>query len=206
MTGLVVGFDLDLTLFDTTPAVAAVLGLAADRVGHPVDVPAVLAALGPPLDELMSGHLAAKDVPGFVAGYRALYPVHGPRAAVLLPGAAEAVAAVRGLGGSPVVLTGQPVDTARAHLVHSGLDVDEVVGSVWGSGKAWVLKALGAFAYVGDHPADVAAAHEAGAHAVAVSTGRHGPVELAGAHIVLPTLEDFPRWLASTSHRGTGPR
>jgi phosphoglycolate phosphatase len=100
-----------------------------------------------------------------------------------------------------MVVTGQSERTARAHLAHARLGVDTVVGSVWGPAKAEVLREHGAFVYVGDHPADMNAAHAAGVLAVGVTTGRHSAADLATGDAVLPSLTAFPRWLDSVRPR-----
>ena len=117
----------------------------------------------------------------------------------LLPGATEAFAAVRGRGGQIVVITGKYEPNAHLHLNHLGLVADAVVGWVWAQEKATAMVTHGAGIYVGDHPADMAAARSAGAiMAVGVLTGNHTEAELseAGAHVVLADLTGFPVWLA----------
>ncbi len=53
-----------------------------------------------------------------------------------LAGAHEALAAVRRHGGSTVVVTGKYTPNARLHVDALGFDVDDLVGEVWGVGKA----------------------------------------------------------------------
>jgi len=67
---------------------------------------------------------------------------------------------------------------------------------VHGPEKAAVLRSLHAAAYVGDSPPDMAAAVEAGARAVGVTTGSFFRDELAsaGADVVLDSLAAFPDW------------
>lgn len=201
----VVGFDLDLTLFDTGPAIAAMLRATSLALGADVDVGRVTASLGPPLEDLLAEQLPRAAAERFAARYRAEYAAHGPRHARLLPGAREALAAVRRGGGRVIVVTGQSERTARAHLAHERLEVAAVVGGVWGPGKAEALRAHGAGTYVGDHPADVAAARAAGARAVAVTTGRHPADELAGADPVLDSLLPFPAWWAAQTAKPPTP-
>ncbi|AUG77893.1 Hydrolase [Kitasatospora sp. MMS16-BH015] len=182
---------------DSTPAVAAVLRSTALALGLDVDVASVVAGLGPALEDLLGAQLPPAAAGRLARAYRDRYALEGPRHAGTLPGAHEAIGAVRRHRGGVVVVTGQSERTARAHLAHAGLEVDAVVGSVWGPAKADVLRAHGAFAYVGDHPADIAAARSAGAAAVGVTTGRHDAAALAEADTVLPSLAGFPRWLSA---------
>jgi phosphoglycolate phosphatase len=69
-----------------------------------------------------------------------------------------------------------------------------VFGGVHGPEKAVVLTALAADAYVGDTPADMAAAAAAAAWPVGVATGSFSGADLraAGAAVVLASLAQFP--------------
>ena len=115
----------------------------------------------------------------------------------MLPGAHEAIAAVRRHRGRVVVVTGKFPDNARRHVDHLGLDVDHLEGWVWGVGKADALLREGASIYVGDHVHDVEGALAAGALSVSVLTGGCTREELleAGTDVVLDSLEEFPAWL-----------
>jgi phosphoglycolate phosphatase len=102
-------------------------------------------------------------------------------------------------GGRAVVVTAKLAANAVAHLDALGIEVGAVVGDVWSSGKASVLRELGAEVYVGDHIGDITAARAADAMAVGVATGPISADDLmaAGADVVLPDLTRFPAWLAS---------
>jgi len=191
-----VGFDLDGTLIDTVPAISAVLHAAADALAVPVDVPAAMAALGPPMEVLLERQLDPQQARVVAAAYRKLYLIDGPRHAITMDGAREAVDAVRRQGGRAVVVTGQNELSARAHLVSARIQVDNVIGGLWGRAKRAALVENGVDIYVGDHPDDIAAAHGARAVAVAVTTGRHDAVELGASDVVLPSLRAFGGWLA----------
>jgi pyridinium-3,5-biscarboxylic acid mononucleotide sulfurtransferase len=194
---LVVGFDLDMTLIDSRPGIAAVWDMVSARTGVVVDSAAVVGRLGPPLAVEAARWYPAEQVPAVVDLYRSLYADIAVGAATLLPGAAEAVKAVRRHHGRVLVVTAKNEPHARLHVEHLGLDVDEVVGDVWAEQKGEVLRAHGATIYVGDHLGDVLGAHAAGALALGVPTGPVAADELraAGAHVVLPDLTDFPYWL-----------
>jgi phosphoglycolate phosphatase-like HAD superfamily hydrolase len=72
-----------------------------------------------------------------------------------------------------------------------------VVGWRHGPQKGETLLEHRAAAYVGDTPPDIAAAHQAGAVALAVPSGPFTAAELeaAGADVVLASLAEFPAWL-----------
>jgi pyridinium-3,5-biscarboxylic acid mononucleotide sulfurtransferase len=194
---LVVGFDLDMTLIDTRPGIAAVWDALAAETGVPIDSAAAVSRLGPPLDDELAVWFAQSDRAAAGDRFRALYPALAIAPVQVLPGARAAMAAVRRHGGTVVVVTGKYEPNARLHLEHLGLDVDHLVGWLWGPGKAEALLQLGATVYVGDHVGDVEGARAANALSVGVPTGPVGAEELlaAGADVVLEDLTAFPRWL-----------
>jgi pyridinium-3,5-biscarboxylic acid mononucleotide sulfurtransferase len=195
---LVVGFDLDMTLIDTTPGFGAVLTALGDELGVEFAVEEMTSRLGPPLDLMLQPWLPADQISGAVDRFRALYPDHAIASVPLLDGAAEAVAAVRRQRGRVVVVTGKFAPNARLHVDHLGLDLDHLEGEVWGVGKADVLRREGVSIYVGDHVHDVEGALAAGATSVSVLTGGCTREELvdAGTHAVLDDLAAFPGWLS----------
>jgi phosphoglycolate phosphatase-like HAD superfamily hydrolase len=194
MTPAPVGFDLDMTLIDSRAAIlGSFAGVAADT-GVAIDPAGVLSRLGIKLQDELAYWFPPGEVEEAVRIYRAHYlKLLGPMTLVL-PGAAEALAAVRAAGARAVVITAKHEVPARLSLESVGLSPDELVADAHGPEKGAILTAIGAAVYVGDTPADMAAAVMAGAHAVGVATGSFGAAELraAGAAEVLPSLSDFP--------------
>jgi uncharacterized protein len=195
----VVGFDLDMTLIDTRPGFAACLRALADEVGVRLDVDDLVTRLGPPLDLMLAPALpdhSPAELTALVDRFRVLYPDLAVPPTPAMPGAHEALAAVRAQRGRTLVVTGKFTPNARLHTDGLGFDVDVLVGEVWGHGKGPVLVEHGATVYVGDHVHDVEGALEAGIHSVSVLTGGCTEAELvaAGTHTVLPDLTAFPAW------------
>ena len=197
---LVVGFDLDLTLVDSRPSVIAVAAMLADEYAVPIDGRAWASRLGPPLEEEVARWVAPELVTEVCDRYRVLMAQHGVALSVALPGAAEAVAAVR-RAGRAVVVTAKQEALARQTLAHLGIEVDAVHGWLWAEGKGARLRDEGATVYVGDHPGDVMAARAAGAVSVGVRTGGSEP---EGADVLLDDLTTFPPWLVEHELRSLG--
>jgi phosphoglycolate phosphatase len=196
---LVVGFDLDMTLVDSRPGIAATYRALTARTGVYVDADAAVTRLGPPLAHELANWFPPDRLDAAVAAYRALYPAHAIPRSRPLPGAAAALDAVRAAGGRTVVVTAKIARLARLHLDHLGLRVDTLVGDAWAEGKAYALRAHAVSVYVGDHVADMVAARSADTVGLGVATGPCGADALtgAGASQVLADLTDFPGWLRS---------
>ncbi len=116
----------------------------------------------------------------------------------LLPGAQQALAAVRGAGERVVIITAKHLVSVRPSLAAVGLEPDDLFAHVHGAEKAAVLTSIGAVAYVGDTPADMTAAHAARVVAVGVPTGSFAAIDLraSGAGVLLGSLLEFPAWYA----------
>jgi phosphoglycolate phosphatase len=193
-----VGFDLDMTLIDSRPGIKAAFDRLSADTGVFIDSALAVTRLGPPLDEELAHWFPAGEIPEVADRYRALYADYAIAPTLAMPGAREAVVAVRAVGGRVIVVTAKHQPNAMLHLTHLGIDVDEVIGQLWAEAKAEALLAHGASVYVGDHVGDVRGARTAGALSVAVPTGPVGAAELlaAGADVVLSDLTEFPSWLA----------
>jgi len=186
-----------MTLIDSRPGIQATYELLAAETGTVIDSDLVVSRLGPPLEVELANWYPPDRLRRAADRYRALYPRAAVPAVAAMPGARDALAAVRRHGGHTVVVTAKHGPNAALHVGHLGLDVDRLHGEVWREGKAAALAAEHATVYVGDHVDDVAAAQAAGAVAVAVSGGTSTAKQLraAGAAVVLGSLEQFPAWL-----------
>ncbi|MEV0689665.1 HAD family hydrolase [Streptomyces sp. NPDC050388] len=202
---LTVGFDLDMTLIDSRPGIRACYLALAERTGTRIDADLVVTRLGPPLEDELVNWFPAERVEEAADLYRAMYPTYAIAPTPALPGARDAMAAVREAGGRAIVVTAKHEPNAKLHLAHLGIEPDAVIGDLWAEQKALALREHDAGVYVGDHVGDVRGARTAGALAVAVATGPCDPAELraAGADVVLGDLTEFPRWLSD--HRSARP-
>ena len=190
-----VGFDLDMTLIDSRSAIlAAFAGLARDTATA-IDLAAVDRRLGIKLEDELTFWYPPDQRTAAAAIYRRHY-VRLAEETTALPGAHEALAAVRAAGERAVIITAKHPVSVEPSLRAAGLRADEVFTFVHGPEKATVLNRINAAAYVGDSPPDMAAAVQAGVRAVGVTTGSFSADDLAraGADVVLDSLTGFPAW------------
>jgi phosphoglycolate phosphatase-like HAD superfamily hydrolase len=192
----VVGFDLDMTLIDSRQAILASFAAVAAETGVRIDPAGVDSRLGVKLETELAHWFPADEIDAAIAVYRKHYPLLSGPLTRLLPGAPQALAAVRAAGGRAVVISAKFEPAVRTALDALGLVADEIFGGLHGPEKGEVLAALKATAYVGDTPADMGAAVQAGTFGVGVATGSFTADELAraGAGVVLGTLMEFPAW------------
>ena len=200
------GFDLDMTLVDSFGGIAATMTATLAEAGVGVSPEQIWPHIGIMLEDTLAILAPGLDAATLATRYRELYPRIGVPATTLLPGALEALEAVRAAGLRTLVISAKAESGVRQVLRRVGLDdgpyvPDVVVGGLFAAGKGVRLKREGAVVYVGDHPGDVHAARVAGAVAVAVATGPTSADRLAdaGADVVLPDLHGFPAWWASGS-------
>ncbi|MGV9244319.1 HAD family hydrolase [Streptomyces sp. NPDC003710] len=199
---LTVGFDLDMTLIDSRPGIHACYQALSARTGTYIDADLAITRLGPPLVDELVNWFPAERVEAMADLYREMYATIAIAATPALPGAREAIQAVRAAGGRAIVVTAKYEPNAKLHLEHLGMEPDAVIGDLWAERKAEALLEHGADVYVGDHVGDIRGARTAEAFSVAVATGPCPAEELraAGADVVLAGLTEFPGWLAAYAH------
>jgi len=195
---LTVGFDLDMTLIDSRPGIHACYTALSERTGTYIDADLAITRLGPPLADELINWFPADQLDAMADLYREMYPSIAIAATPAMPGAREAVEAVRATGGRAIVVTAKYEPNAKLHLEHLRIDPGAVIGNLWAEQKAEALREYGASVYVGDHVGDVRGARTAEALSVAVPTGPCDAEELraAGADVLLADLTEFPVWLA----------
>jgi phosphoglycolate phosphatase len=200
---LTVGFDLDMTLIDSRPGIHACFQALSARTGTYIDADLAITRLGPPLEDELVHWFPADRIAATADLYREMYPAIAVAATPAMPGAREAIEAVRAAGGRAIVVTAKFEPNAKLHLEHLGIEPDAVIGDLWAEQKAEALVEHGAAVYVGDHIGDVRGARSAGALSVAVATGPCTADELrvAGADVVLAGLTEFPAWLTAYGSR-----
>ncbi len=194
---LVVGFDLDMTLVDSAQGISEALVAVCKRHDVEIRLDDALATIGLPLDQVFPLWLPELPYEQLLDEYREHYGKHGIPKTTALPGAAEALAAVKQLHGRTLVVSAKKADFVQRVLDVVGFEVDAIYGYLFAENKGEVLLKEGAQVYVGDHPGDIAAARAANAISVVVPTGPTTEEVLreSGPDYVLGDLTEFPAWL-----------
>jgi len=207
-------FDFDGTLADSYAAIAA----SVNHVRHYHDLPPLSVAevkrhVGRGPDYLLQHTVGSADVAADVVRYRAHHPSVMFAHTQLLPGAAEALAAVRHTGRRAAVCSNKPRLFTCRLLEH--LQIAAYIDVVIGPEDAALPKPapemlllamtrLGAPAdqtlYIGDMTVDIQTARGAGVQVWVVPTGSDTLEVLQQAHPdrVLSDLRELVAWLASS--------
>ncbi len=194
---LVVGFDLDMTLVDSSEGIVDALIHVCKIHGVQTSREDALATIGLPLDQVFPMWLPDYAYEQLLDEYRDHYGEYGIPKTKVMPGAKDAINAIHELNGRVVVVSAKKEDFARRVLEVAGLNVEAVHGYLFAEHKGDALRHENAHIYVGDHPGDVKAARAAGAVSVVVPTGpiNEGILRESKPDVVLQTLEEFPAWL-----------
>jgi phosphoglycolate phosphatase-like HAD superfamily hydrolase len=194
---LVVGFDLDMTLVDSSAGIVDALVFVCDSHGVDITREEALATIGLPLDQVFPMWLPEYAYEQLLDEYRDHYGKFGIPKTKRMAGAIEAIETVHELNGRVVVVSAKKEDFARRVLDVAGLEVEAVYGYLFAEHKGDALRHENAHIYVGDHPGDVLAARAAGAVSVVVISEASNEEILRAAQpdVVMHSLEEFPAWI-----------
>ncbi len=194
---LVVGFDLDMTLVDSSEGIVDALIHVCKIHGVQTSREDALATIGLPLDQVFPMWLPDYAYEQLLDEYRDHYGEYGIPKTKIMPGAKDVINVIHELNGRVVVVSAKKEDFARRVLEVAGLNVEAVHGYLFAEHKGDALRHENAHIYVGDHPGDIKAARAAGAVSVVVPTGpiNEGILRESKPDVVLQTLEEFPAWL-----------
>lgn len=218
-------FDLDGTLVHSAPDLAGSLDdLLAEHGLAPLGIDAVAGMIGGGVTILVRRGFAARgrlldalEAERAAARFMTIYEPRATRHTRLMPGAAEALAALARAGVRLAVCTNKPQIVSERILAELGVvdRFDVVVGGDHGLAKKpdpailmHALSLLGAeragAVHVGDSAADVEAARAAGVRCVVVEGGyAAAPAVQLGADRVVASLADLPAALPGLA--GVGP-
>lgn len=219
-------FDLDGTLTDSSPGIVRSVNHALGALGRPaVDEEYIRRLIGAPLARIFEHVLGPLDHTTrdrAVAAYRERFNDVGLYENSVYPGIPDALAALAAAGARLEVVTAKPVASARRVLDHFGLaghfevvrgsdprahefDKADLVAAALAAWPAGAARAV----MIGDRVDDVSAGQACGTLTVGVTWGYGAPDELAGARpdYVAPSVPDLADWLGQAlANDGAPPR
>lgn len=211
--------DLDGTLVDSLPDLAAAVGELLEQESRPGLTPeAVAAMVGDGVPKLIERALAATggvppaaELAALVTRYMPIYEARMTELTRPYPGAIETLRALKDTGWRLAVCTNKPAAPSRA--IVAGLGFDGLFEAVSGGDSLAVkkpdpghvlglLEMLGAApetaVMLGDSANDVRAAQAAGLPAIAIAHGYGGtPARKLGAERVIESFAELPAALAA---------
>jgi phosphoglycolate phosphatase len=206
-------FDLDGTLIDSAPDIAAAVNELLGRRGlGPLTLDQVVSMIGNGTKKLTerafaatSGPLSPDELDQRYAEMLEIYARHLTGVTTLLPGAAAMIAGLQRQGARLGIVTNKPqrfIETILEHFELAG-DFDAVIGSDAGitpkPAPDMLFAAMERLAagprdavMVGDSTSDVESARAAGVASVIRRGGyTHTPAEMLGADIVIDSLDEL---------------
>jgi phosphoglycolate phosphatase len=202
MKVLKVGFDLDMTLVNSSAGICAAMTETLPKFDiHGVSTEAMHNTIGVPLrDAFLQLGVPEEKADAVVDNYRANFDRIALPVMTLLPFARETLEACRSHGAEIVVVSSrkqESLDTIVEYLKIKNM-FTHVRGGLFGEQKGDFLKAQQTQVYVGDHEGDVRGAKRGGCVSVAVATGPSSKESLLaeGADVLFDDLSPFPAWLS----------
>ncbi len=206
-------FDLDGTLTDSSAAITRSIAHVMRTLGYqPLPASELIPMIGPPIRETFKRLLASDDralIERAAALYVERYAIHGALETEPYPGIEEVLGRLRGSGIRLFVATSKMRDNAVRVLSALGMarHFDAIYGSLSDGSLAFKEELLAhvvleealdpaASAMVGDREHDVRGGRSARIFTVGVTWGYGNREELAGADVIVDTMEELSTVLA----------
>ena len=187
-----VGFDLDMTLVDSSQAILLTTQKVLRSFNTEVDEEMIARSVGLPIKESFKewvGDQYLRAYESYVDHYQSV----GYLNSHALPGAQELVGELVGQGTKVVVITAKNRQSAEIQLRHLAIPYSELVGGAFQEGKTEAMLETGCVEYVGDHIEDYRAASKAGIHFIGVTTNpmQNLTKDSQGNFPLIESLENF---------------
>lgn len=175
---LTIGFDLDMTLIDTSSAIVYSVDKALNEIGYNSPSNLIESSIGLPmletLESLLKNPEKARNV---YERYQEIYFSDGFRLGTLLPGVEKTLKLLNQDGHKIVIVTAKRERLALRQLSFCNIPYDILKAGCFGKMKSKAMLEYSVEAYVGDHLEDFKAAKDAGVFFVGVSFNRFSRLE-----------------------------
>jgi phosphoglycolate phosphatase-like HAD superfamily hydrolase len=171
MKNLVVGFDFDQTLADSSQGIVDCLKAVADIQNVEIEERILyqLAISGRPLRDTLSQFLPDHDIEIGVETFMQVYPKVGVQGTSLFPGVIELFTKLKKERALIFILSSKTHSNLILTLDYLQLRADQAIGSLDYNGKVKYIRDLELDIYVGDQFSDMSAAAESGCRGILVN-------------------------------------
>ena len=188
-----IGFDFDMTLVNSDLGLLATLAEMFPKRVEMSNTQILSLISGLPIREILLKFSDLESLDKNLETFFALYPTFGPPNSVLMPGALQALEAVKSAGLRSVIISAKSSENLDLMMKHFGMKNYPRYGDCFGIKKSEAILDCGAILYIGDQESDVDAAHESRIQAIRL-IGSKSDIH-SRADWTLPSLEFFPAWL-----------
>ena len=187
-----VGFDLDMTLVDSSEAIVQTTLNVLKNFSAEVDHDEIYRSVGLPIKESFKKWVGDEYLNAYQQ-YVSEYQSSGFRLSTPLPGAKVLLENLIASGVRVVVITAKNPKSAEIQLSHLEMPFTLLVGDVFGEGKTQAMTNTGCVEYVGDHIEDYLASSRAGIPFIGVDSNptQNLSVLSAGKFPVMSSLDEF---------------
>ena len=175
---LTIGFDLDMTLVDTSKAIVFSVKKALNEIGHNSPSNLIESSIGLPMLETLESFLKNPEIARSVyERYQEIYFKEGFHLGTLLPGVEKTLKLLNQDGHKIVIITAKREKLALRQLSFCNLPYDILKAGCFGKMKSKAMLECSVEVYVGDHLEDFRAAEDVGVLFVGVSSNRFSRLE-----------------------------
>lgn len=189
---LTIGFDLDMTLVDTSRAIVYGVEKALNEIGHNSPSNLIESSIGLPMLETLESLLKSPQKALKVyERYQEIYFSEGFRLGTLLPGVEKTLKLLSQDGHKIVIITAKRERLAMRQLSFCNIPYDILKAGCFGKLKSKAMLECSVEIYVGDHLEDFKAAKDAGVNFVGVSFNRFSRLEelLPSNSLIIDNIE-----------------
>lgn len=175
---LTIGFDLDLTLVDTSKAIVYSAEKALNEIDHNCPSNLIESSIGLPMLETLGSLLKnPKKARHVYERYQEIYFSEGFRLGTPLPGVENTLKFLKEDGSKIAIITAKREKLAVRQLGFCNIEYDILKAGCFGKMKSNAMRECEIALYVGDHLEDFKAAKDAGVLFVGVSFNRFSRLE-----------------------------
>lgn len=187
-----VGFDLDMTLVDSSEAIVQTSLKVLKNFSAEVDHEEIYESVGLPIKESFKKWVGVEYLEAYQQ-YVSEYQNSGYRLSTSLPGAKLLLDTLIVNGVRVIVITAKNPKSAEIQLSHLKIPFTLLVGDVFREGKTQAMTKTGCIEYVGDHIEDYLASCGAGIPFIGVNSNPAQNLRRlsAGNFPVINSLDEF---------------